>query len=142
MTRIIIIIIARCRSNPWLALNFFIIFFFFFFFLIISRSVFFLTGISIYRFVRLIRAYASMPRINVLTFFDFRSIALHFGRSYLSSLSFSCSPTLTLFFHSLFPRPSARVVKSFLLLLHLYHHPFFFLFDLFNNSTCLHIHRI
>lgn len=121
---------------------FYHLFFLFFFSNNLAFRFFFLTGISIYRFVRLIRAYASMPRINVLTFFDFRSIALHFGRSYLSSLSFSCSPTLTLFFHSLFPRPSARVVKSFLLLLHLYHHPFFFLFDLFNNSTCLHIHRI
>lgn len=98
MTRIIIIIIARCRSNPWLALNFFIIFFFFFFSNNLAFRFFFNAYIiSIYRFVRLIRAYASMPRINVLTFLDFRSIALHFGRSYLSSLSF-----FLLLSHSLF----------------------------------------
>ena len=99
MTRIIIIIIARCRSNPWLALNFFfIIFFFFFFFLIISRSVYFLTRIS-FPFIDSSAWYARMPvchvlqRVNVFfsTFDQSRCISA--ARIFLLSLSFSCSPT-------------------------------------------------
>ncbi len=156
MTRIIIIIIARCRSNPWLALNFFfIIFFFFFFFLIISRSVYFLTRIS-FPFIDSSAWYARMPvchvlqRVNVFfsTFDQSRCISA--ARIFLLSLSF-----FLLLSHSLF-----SFILSFLdrqrewwshfssssSSTYITTHLFFFFFSTISifliNSTCLHIHRI